>query len=169
MGEPNCPAIPVSGAREDLQAPAYKPGKRRAGPGRNLGTDRARSNTPRDSGLHVTLGVGLLAPSPSLSPTLSLLPSIHPTLMPNSLPSQGKSPLKANLSLRGVACRPNSLTQAGSPAERAEVPLGRAEPLALTSTTAGGAQRSAVPTGCGPTHAPFPRDTATLPESRKSS
>jgi len=31
--EPNCPAIPVPGAKEGLQAHAYKPGKRGRGRG----------------------------------------------------------------------------------------------------------------------------------------
>ena len=91
-GKPNCPTIPAPGTREGLQARACIPGKQRAGPDRNPGKDRTRSDSPCVSGLHVTLGTGLLAPPLSPSHFSPLLPSVRSTRLPTSLPTQGPEP-----------------------------------------------------------------------------
>lgn len=141
-GKPNSPTIPAPGAREGLQARACISGKQKAGPARNLGEDRTRSDSSRVAGL----GTGLLAPPLSPSPTPPLLPSVRSAPLPSSLPTPGAPTPEPTLSLRGVAFHPTPIR------------LGRAAPPAQTA---------AVSTGCGPNARPLPQGHRRAPGRRR--
>lgn len=165
LGEPNCPAVSVLGAREGLQARA----RREAEGGdqaETLGTDRTRSNSSGNSGLHVTLGSGpacSFSPSPDshfASFSRPSTPHACPTLRPpNTMNHNNTTRL-----LKGVTYRPTPSLRDARSVERNEVRQGRVAPPELTATAVHNAQRAAVPTGCGPNG-----DTTNLPAASRGS
>lgn len=138
--------IPAPGAREGLQACACIPGKQRAGPARNLGKDRTRSDSSRVSGLHVTLGTGLLAPRSVPEPHSAPSP-VRPLYTPAQLSARPGHPQpRAHPFTQRCCLLPQPIR------------LGRAAPPAQTA---------AASTRCGPNARPLPQGHRRAPDRRR--
>lgn len=163
--EPNCPAIPVPGAREGLQAHAYKP-CRKSGFSLNSLQLLSRLRTPcySWSGPACSLSIpdSHFASSP-VHPRHTHFPEGSPTLCPRP----ALNPNNFILVLKSVTRCPHTLTLGPKPLGAHRGSAGRAAPPAVTATAARDTQRATVPTGCGPMHVPLPPGHRRAPGSQE--